>query len=376
MDSPVSIKERYLSIINNEWKGLFPDTLKVFLFLLSCIYRCVLGLRWLSYNAGILKRATLPVPVISVGNITLGGVGKTPLVEYIAHYLKSNGKRVAILSRGYGSKKRVISGNDNRKVEEYNDEHLMLRENLPDVPNIIDHDRVSGGKRAIAGHNVDCLILDDGFQHLRLNRALDIVAINALNPFGYERVIPCGFLREPLKNLQRAGLFIITHTNLCEKYEVDAIRNRLNLIKPSVPVIESIHEPSQLENISNKTVSAIKWLEGKKVYAFCAIGCPESFLKSLENSGAELVNSRQFLDHHFYSREELGNVVNEAIQLGADAVVTTQKDKVKIIETLTDEELETFGIPFHVLKISIKITAGNEIPGKMIDALFSGNNEN
>lgn len=372
MDNPISIKERYLAIINNEWQGILPGIIKIFFFILSCLYRIVLSCRSKCYNAGILKSTKLSVPVISVGNITLGGVGKTPFVELIAKYLKTKNKKVAILSRGYGAKKR--KNNSSTKIIEYNDEHLVLSENLEGVPNIINSNRALGGKIAIEKHNVDCLLLDDGFQHLKLKRSLDIVIINSLNPFGFENVIPRGFLREPLKNIERANLFIITHTNLCTPDEIDLIRNRLKSINNRVPIIESIHHPLQIEELGSETTEDVSWLSGKKIYSLSAIGCPESFSKSLIKLEAVIVKSRIFPDHHLYTNEELENVINEAKQLGVDTIITTQKDKVKMVKTLNKRD-KTSKIPIKVLKIEAKVVRNMEAFEKLLDKVTYSSNE-
>lgn len=261
----------------------------------------------------------------------------------------------------------INSGIDKNIETYYNDESLMLRENLADIPNIINSDRAVGGREAITKHNVDCLILDDGFQHLRLNRSLNIVVINALNPFGRENVIPRGFLREPLWNLQRADLFIITHTNLCSRKELEKIHDRLYLIKNNIPVVESIHSHSHIENLAHSSVLPVEWLKGKKVYAFCALGSPESFFQSLLYHGAGIIKSKIFTDHHFYSDKELKDIILDAKQLGSDAIITTHKDKVKVCDALTENDLQTCGIAFNVLKINIKITKNKDCFEKLID---------
>ncbi len=351
---------------------MFPCAIKGFFSFVAIFYRVVLALRLSGYNVGVLKRTTLPVPVISVGNITLGGAGKTPFVEYIANHIKKRGKKVAVLSRGYGSKKTSVKDGTQGETVTYNDEHLVLCENLTDVPNIINHDRVSGGRRAISEHKVDCLLLDDGFQHVRLDRNLDVVLISAINPFGFGNVIPRGFLREPLKNLKRASVFIITHTNLCERIEIDEIRNKLCELDSSVPIVESIHEPLSFESLSGEIVASdVKWINNRKIYAFCAIGSPGSFSKSLEFLGSDLVGFRSFLDHHFYTCEELEEVVNEAETAGAELIVITQKDKVKIAAILDEEDRKLSKIPFAVLKIGAKIIKNGGCLESMVDRVIS-----
>ncbi|MGR3178243.1 MAG: tetraacyldisaccharide 4'-kinase [Candidatus Anammoxibacter sp.] len=363
MDILVSFKNRYLSVINGQWKGIIPNSIKLLLVFISYLYRGILALRELFYQKDFIKKTTLPVPIISIGNITLGGTGKTPLVEHIAVYIKKKGKKVAILSRGYGAKKKK----QNKSLEVYNDEYLMLRENLTDIPNVINSNRVLSGRKAIKEYHADCLLLDDGFQHHRLNRTLDIVIINALNPFGYDCVFPGGFLRESLRNLKRADLFIIAHSNLCSNNELTNLKDRLNRYNNGIPIVETTHQPVNIENINDGTILPVEWLKEKRIYAFCAIGNPESFSKCLANQGAKITKFKPFLDHYFYTKDELEEIIKDAEHAGVEAIVITQKDKVKILEVLAKKDLDTYSIPFYVFKIKINVTNGTKILERFID---------
>ena len=355
----MTIKDHYLSIISGKQHGALPFAVKTFLFSVSCIYRLILKLRSLIYQIGIIKKKKLAVPVISVGNITTGGTGKTPFIEYIATYIKGKGINVAILSRGYGAR--------TKENETFNDEHLMLTENLKDIPNLMGSDRFKTGNLAIEEYKANCLLLDDGFQHIRLNRQLDIVLINALNPFGYENILPRGFLREPLKNLNRADMFVITHTDLCTEEELKAIQERLNKINNQVPVIRSIHQPLHIKDFKNDVTLPMEWLNKKSVYAFCAIGNPDSFSRLLQLNSASVIKFKIFEDHYFYEKDDLTVMIKEAEQMGAEAIVTTQKDKVKILKIVTKDELHAHSIPLCIIKIAIKITEGRETAEKIID---------
>ena len=370
MNKHSSVKFCYLSIINGQWKGIFPSTIKCLLSIISYLYRIILKLRYFFFEIGLFKKETADVPIISVGNITLGGTGKTPLIEHIAIYLKKRSKKVAILSRGYGAKKVINKSENLNNLEMCNDEHLMLRENLSDVPNLINSNRILSARKAIENYKVDFLLLDDGFQHIKLKRSLDIVTFNSLNPFGYEKVFPRGFLREPFQGLKRADLFVITHSNLCSHSDLKNIYNRLNNLNNDIPIIETIHDSLHLENINNSTISRIEWLKGKKIYAFCAIGNPESFSKSLLHQNAQLVKFNPFVDHHFYTHNELEEIIKEACDLNVEAIVTTQKDKVKIVDILTKKELNDIRIPLIVVKITIKIVKGSETFERIIDGLL------
>lgn len=374
LNNRYSIVKRYISLINGEWHGVFPSIISTSLFLFSCVYRVALELRAFLYRLGLIKRTTFPVPVISVGNITMGGTGKTPVVEYIAIYLRNRGKRVAILSRGYRSKTvpNITDNIHNPKGHRlYNDESLMLHENLVDIPNILGKDRVASGQRALIEYKTDCLILDDGFQHLRLNRSLDIVVINSLNPFGQGRIIPNGSLREPLKGLKRADLFIISHCNLCPPEELKALKNRLVQMHCAAHIVETTHHPIHLENLMDSALLPVEWLSGRRIYAFCGIGSPESFSRSLLRLGTYLVKLIPFPDHHFYQEDELDAIIKEATYLKADAIVTTQKDKAKILEAITTRIFETCDAPIFSMKVVIRLVKGKEYLEELIDKALS-----
>ncbi len=341
------IKEYYLSILSGQKRGFIASLLKSTLTALTYPYSAVLNTRNILYEIGIFRSIRLPVKVISIGNITTGGTGKTPFVEFMARYLLEKNKKVAILSRGYGGSNSSQENSDNT-----NDECLVLRENIKDVPVFVDKDRVSSGEKAISDYGVDCLILDDGFQHLRLRRDLDIVVIDSLNPFGGQNLIPGGSLREPLKNLVRADLFIISHCNQSSEQTIESIYTKLNHINPHAPVCESVHSPVHIENMTDGSILEPGWLKEKRIYGLSAIGNPESFASTLKGLGADLTRHRVFCDHHAYTRGEIDDVASEAKTLGADAIVVTQKDIVKIRKmNIKDANILS-------LKIEIQITKG------------------
>ena len=359
------LKEHYLSILYGQQRGFIAALIKSILSAFTYPYSAVLNTRNLLYKNGVVRSTTLPVKVFSIGNITTGGTGKTPLVESMARYLLEKNKKVAILSRGYGGNNPLKKNNDN-----VSDECLILRENLLDVPVLAGKDRVSNGKKAIREFGVDCLLLDDGFQHLKLKRDLDIVVIDSLNPFGGENLIPRGSLREPLRNLGRAGLFIISHCNQSKEKTIKSIYTKLNHVNNDAPVCESIHWPVHIENITDGSILGPEWLKGKRIYGLSAIGNPESFTYTLKELGADLIKHRKFHDHHNYNREEIGDVVYEAKLLGVDAIVVTQKDIVKIRKM----DINDFNI--LSLKIETQITKGIELYEEAIDRVLNLNVNN
>ena len=359
------LKEYYLSILYGQQRGFIAALIKSTLSAFTYPYSAVLNTRDFLYKNGVVKSTRLPVKVISIGNITTGGTGKTPLVESMARCLLEKNKKVAILSRGYGGNNSLQENNDN-----VNDECLILRENLQDVTVLAGKDRVSNGEKAIRESGVDCLLLDDGFQHLKLKRDLDIVVIDSLNPFGGENLIPRGSLREPLKNLGRAGLFIISHCNQSKKQIIKSIYTKLKNVNNDAPVCESIHRPVHIESMIDGSILGPEWLMGKRIYGLSAIGNPESFTYTLKELGADLIKHRKFHDHHNYNREEIGDVVYEAKLLGVDAIVVTQKDIVKIRKM----DINDFNI--LSLKIETQITKGIELYEEAIDRVLNLNVNN
>ena len=356
------VKEYYLSILSGQQRGFIAAIVKSTLSAFTLPYLAVLSTRNALYRSDIIKSTRLPVKVISVGNITTGGTGKTPLVEFTVKYLGEIGRKVAVLSRGYGGDSPSQEGGDM-----VNDECLTLIENLQDVHVLAGRDRVKNGEKAINDLRVDCVVLDDGFQHLRLKRDLDVVVIDALNPFGGENLIPRGSLREPLQNLERADLFIISHCDQGNEQTIRSIYTKLDQINHSAPVCESIHSPVHFDNIADGSILELEWLKGKRVYALSAIGNPESFTYTLKGLGADLIKHKVFQDHHVYTKKEIDDVVSDAQTLGADAIVVTQKDIVKIRKmNIKDANILS-------LKIEIKITRGVDLFKAAIDRVFKPN---
>jgi tetraacyldisaccharide 4'-kinase len=257
------------------------------------------------------------VPVISIGNLTVGGTGKTPCVEYVARLLREHDYRVAVLSRGYGTE----AGR--------NDEAMVLEENLPDVPHYQGHDRVELARAAVEESESEALVLDDGFQHRRLARDLDVVLIDATDPWGGGYVLPRGGLREPKRNLRRAGFVVLTRCDAAEPNEVRAIEDDVRALVPGAPVAKTIHEPLDLLNGSAR--EGAEALRGRPVGAFCGIGNPDAFRATLIGLGADVCEFRTYPDHHPYTRANVDDLREWAARLPADAwVVTTQKDWVKL----------------------------------------------
>jgi len=289
------------------------------------------------YDRGWKRSFRVSVPVISVGNLTLGGTGKTPCVEYVARFYRQQEWRVAILSRGYGSE----AGR--------NDEALVLEENLPDVPHLQGADRVTWATAAVEELESEVLVLDDGFQHRRLARDLDLVLVDATNPWGHGYLFPRGLLREPPASLRRAGVVLLTRCDQVEALQRERLRETVARLAPEVPVIETTHRPVELINAEQQT-APLSLLVSRPVAAFCGIGNPEAFRRTLTDRGATVIAFRTFADHHAYTRTDVEDLRAWAHQQPTDCVVvTTQKDLVKLrLVQLANRELWAVRLRLHV----------------------------
>jgi tetraacyldisaccharide 4'-kinase len=329
--------ERYLSLIRGDRRGLGATLQRGGLHALSVPYGLAVGVRNWLYSRGWKQIERAAAPVVSVGNLTLGGTGKTPCVEYIARYYRAQEARVAILSRGYGA-------DDGR-----NDEARVLEENLPDVPHLQGADRAALARVAVEELDSEVLLLDDGFQHRRLHRDLDIVLVDATAPWGYGYLFPRGLLRETPANLRRAGLLMLTRCDQALDEHVEHLRQRIMRLAPGVPIVQTSHRPAGLINTERITKLTHELIH-RPVAAFCGVGNPEAFRGTLTRLGATVCAWRTFSDHHPYTREDIETLRAWARQQPKDCVVaTTQKDLVKVpLARLGDRELWALRIELHV----------------------------
>jgi len=330
---------QYLKLIRGEERGMMPMLVRGSLRLASIPYGLGVCVRNWLFDRDWKSRYAAAVPVISVGNLTLGGTGKTPCVEYLARWFRARDMRVALLSRGYGS---AGGGND---------EALVLEENLPDVPHLQGHDRAALARIAVTELESEVLILDDGFQHRRLRRDLDLVLVDATCPWGQGYLFPRGLLREPPASLRRADMVLLTRCDQAEDTAVADIRQCIARLAPGVPVMETRHRPASWINASRHTLSLAD-LAVRPVAGFCGIGNPDAFLRTLEQCGCRVVAWRTFADHHGYTRGDIDDLGRWAAGLPADAgVVTTQKDLVKIrLDRLGGREVWALKIALQVMK--------------------------
>ncbi|MBU1486730.1 tetraacyldisaccharide 4'-kinase, partial [bacterium] len=297
----------------------------------ALVYGFCLFLREFLYRAGVFTSKRLSAKVISIGNITLGGTGKTPAVMALAKKLQGEGRKVAVLLRGYKgrleNKGGVVSDGSSLLLNprEAGDEAYLLAKRLPKIPVLVGKNRIKSGKAAINKFGVDVLILDDGFQHRRLARDLDIVLIDAANPFGAGRLFPSGILREPLSALSRADVFLLTRTDEAADYK--KIRERLLKINPSALIIESVHKPISILDKEGKG-HPLTIIKGKKVLALSGIGHPESFEMMLKNLGAKGAVCLRYPDHHSYSQRDIEEIKEKSKEV--ELIISTEKDKVRL----------------------------------------------
>ena len=360
-----------LEVIFDERHDFKARLTRAVLFGSSKIFKVAIKLRRWLYNFRILRDKTLGVQVIAIGNLTVGGTGKTPVVEKFARELRDAGRNVAILSRGYRSKPvpihtkflnkillradhtppRVVSDGKSLLLdsEMAGDEPYMLASNLKDVVVLVDKDRVKSGRYAIEKFGCDTLLLDDGFQYWELRgRRHDVVLIDRQQPFGNEHLLPRGTLREPPSHLGRAHTIFITKSD----GKTAELRERIAKLNSTAAVIECVHQPMYFEDVFTGERKGLDFLAGKKVASLSGIAQPESFEQSLVKLGGELVYSKRFADHHRFTQQEILNGINRAKKRQAEIIVTTQKDAVRF------PKIDRRDLPFYFMRVEIKIVAG------------------
>jgi tetraacyldisaccharide 4'-kinase len=321
-------------VISGKQRGASPAVVKFLLLLVSWISLGVVKLRRWLYTRGMMQTNSLPCKVISVGNIVVGGSGKTPVVAYTARMLKEcSNLSVAILSRGYrGEVRGPAAVSDGQKVifgpVEAGDEAHMLARALPGVPVLIGKDRSITGFMAFRKWKCDVVILDDGFQHLKLARDVDIIVMDATRPFGLDHVLPRGYLREPLSTLNSADLILLTRVDQCK--DLNSVRDRLSRIAPSVPVFESVYEPRSLRSLDTQQEVGLDAIRDRDILAVCGIANPLSFFETLKSLGPAEVSLVAFPDHFAYPPRSIEAIRRKAAELKADMIVTTEKDAPKL----------------------------------------------
>ena len=369
------LEQYFLEIIDERRHSRIDILIRGLLFAVSRVYRRAVQFRHWIYDKRIFRNKALGCLVVSIGNLTCGGTGKTPVVEVFAKTLSEKGRRVAVLSRGYRSKDRpfwekiksrfsskryevpprIVSDGKNLLLNSANagDEPYMLASNLKDVVVLVDKDRVKSGLYAISEFESDTLILDDGFQYLDLKPRLNIVLVDSTQPFHNHHVLPRGLLREPIKNIRRADYIFLTKSN--GGRHLRHIKSFLRKHNRRAEIIECCHEPKYLEYVYTKGKrKELDYLNGKKIAALSGIANPQSFEEFLLRFDAEIVYKERFVDHHRYHQQEIIDFINRAKNAGAELILTTEKDAVRF------PRLDRRDIPVLFMRVEIGIISGQE----------------
>jgi len=372
-------------VIFGRAKGFRATVMRMLMLMLSGVYRIIVQNRLRLFRKGWKQQHYLGTLVVSIGNLTVGGTGKTPVVELLARTLRDRGRTVSILSRGYKSKKldepqkwkradgspvppevmpKVVSTGRAILLESKfaGDEPFMLASNLDGVSVVVDKDRVKGGRFAIRELMADTLLLDDGMQYLHLAHGIDIVLVDATAPFGTEALLPRGTLREPKKNLRRASYIFITK---CDGSSNEALIARLRKYNRVAEIIECTHGPKYLQNLFTHERQPLSFLEGKYVAAISGIAVPENFERQVERLGAKLEIRRRFSDHHRFSRKEISKFLSRCTERDMDLIITTEKDAVRFPRPAQIE------VPLYFLRIEVQILKGHDVWERLIDRLCS-----
>ena len=336
-----SLKEYLCNLVTGKVKGPLALFLRGCLFVFSLVYGLAVTVLAFLYRIIPLR---LNAKVISVGNITLGGTGKTTLVEYLSGKLSLAGKKIAVLSRGY---KRDSSQQGEQGI---GDEPVMLQKKLPQVKVVVDKNRVKAAFKAIRDYAVDTLILDDGLQQWRICKDLEIVTIDAGAPFGNHCLLPAGFLREPLSALKRADIFVLTQVDFVQNTHL--LTTKLKRINPRALIVESVHQPEGFSRVGKPDeLLSLNSFKDKHVAIFSGIGNPRGFEKCVCASGINIGMSLRFADHYHYMQEDLDRIIKSAQEKNLHTLITTQKDAVKIAQLkINAVEILALNIKLSIIK--------------------------
>lgn len=349
-------QQTYRNLVSGHTPGLPAILLRMLLTLLSWPYAFVIRLRNGLYSAGLFRAHHVNAVVISVGNLTAGGTGKTPLVVWLCRAMRQRRWPCAILTRGYKAQRGELS-----------DEPAVLAAKCPDVSIVVNPDRVAGAKQAVREHSAEVLLLDDGFQHRRLGRDVDIVTIDATVPFGYGRMLPAGLLREPITTLRRADAVVITRCDQVSEERLAQIEGQVRRINPELILATAIHAPINAATSGGAEIG-LEELRGKRAYAFCGLGNPEAFFDTLRHIGCVLAGWRSLDDHCGYTSACLNEIRRQAEEHNVDYIVTTQKDWTKLAQIMPPDN----GPRMVYLAIEMEFLTGSEQLIDLIDRAVDG----
>ena len=341
-----------------------------YLYPLSLLYDAVVSARSAAYQKGYFKSSDLGAPTISIGNITVGGTGKTPLTASIAEMLYDRGERVCILTRGYGRKdprSRVVVSDGSEVLADAGqsgDEPFELAQRLKGKASIIaDANRVEAAKWAMANLKPNVFLLDDGFQHMRVKRDLNIAVIDATNPFGNGKLLPQGILREPMEALIRADMIVLSRSNLADAPDIESLKTKLVAINPNASLFNSENKITDIVPLDNMFAANLNQSNSdKSFFAFCGLGNPTTFFEQLDQQGIQVAAAKIFRDHHKYSQNDIDLLEKDTRGLGADALITTIKDAVKLSSF-------KFEVPCFAARLGITISENDAFQKQIFAAL-------
>jgi tetraacyldisaccharide 4'-kinase len=342
-----SLRDYFRLIAEDQQTGILAEFLKPVLNGLSFFYRSGVVLVQALYQKGLLPRKRLPFPVISVGNLTWGGTGKTPFVEYLARRVIERRQTPLVLTRGYGT-----------------DEVEQIRAHLPNVRIGVGKERYQVASGVSQKERIGAAILDDGFQHWKMMRDIEIVTLNALNPFGNGKLLPRGILREPRQALTRATVIVLTHVNLVEAKELEKLRAEIRQLAPRSALTEAYLEPLFFYRAKRRNRLSVDQLENRRVATFSAVASPRSFQLLLARYGIKPVRNFEFSDHHSFSRKELEEIREVSQKSDVEEIITTEKDFFRSPQSIT-EVLDPL-----ILAARLRIAAGEEILTDRISRLL------
>jgi len=332
----------FRALVSGQRRGVWPSCFRFLAAVAAAPYGWVVRWRNWRYDAKRANIRRVSAVVVSVGNLTLGGTGKTPMIEWLARWFARHDVRVGLVSRGYGA-----------KAGRRNDEALELEQKLPGVPHLQNPDRVAAAENAIREFDCQLILLDDAFQHRRIARDLDIVLLDGLEPFGWGKLFPRGTLREPLTGLARADVVVLSRADLLSAAERESIRHEVARRAPQAVWVEAVHRPRYLLNSSGEQ-KELSYLDDRRVAVFCGIGNPAGFQQTLARIGVQPAAFREFPDHHAYTQHDLESLENWARRQNAQAVLCTHKDLVKIGQT------QFHNTPLWAVVVGLDIIANEE----------------
>jgi len=353
-------QQTYRNLISGSSKGITAILMRFLLRVVSVFYSAIIRTRNFLYDTKILKSKKVNAVIICIGNITTGGTGKTPLVIWLCNFLHEKNIRTAILTRGYKAHKGKFS-----------DEPAILAKSCPDCRILVNSNRTESAQKAITELNAQMLVMDDGFQHRKLHRDLNIVTIDSTCPFGYEKILPAGLLREPATALKRAHAAVITRSDQVSQNRLNQITEKIKKFNPDIVIANAIHKPvcAKLMGLPELTLEELK---NKKIFAFSGIGNPDAFLNTIKKLDLKLIELKSYNDHHNYTHQDIEDIYQRAAYLDADLILSTQKDWTKTALLMKGRDDIDFGyllVEMDLIQGKEKITQliNNTIQSRMSD---------